>query len=318
MLNIHDLEKRWLQYKIKLYMPYAALVLSLILIITAAIFFLNDDEINKQTKSSSKNKVIETVQKAQTPQEQNQSSLKNKEIVAPVETKTQQVKEKESIIANEPLYQAKTQKIQQSNTELKKNSSTHILKPSMDFMKDLQSSTPQYYQARPVKEKSQTIVQTTKKVKTKEKKITKKRQEVSKQKTPQEEYIDVTAQEPVVEEETQKPKEKKIQITIKRRESENDIKEVIRRFQKNNNPALSLFVAKKYYELGNYKQAYNYALVTNKINNDIEESWLIFAKSLVKLGKKEQAIKTLREYIKFSHSANAQVLLDEIQRGKFQ
>jgi len=317
MLNIHDLEKRWLQYKIKSYMPYAVLVLSLILMITAAIFFLNNDDTSKQAKSSSNNEAVETIQKAQTPQEQNQSSLKNKEVIAPVEIKTQQVKEEESIIANEPLYQAKTQKIQQSNTESKKNSSTHILKPSMNFMKDLQSSTPRYYQVTPVKEKSKTIVQTTKKVKKVEKKITKKRQEISEQKAPQEEYIDVAEQEVAVEE-TQKPKEEKVQITIKRRESENDIKEVIRRFQKNNNPALSLFVAKKYYELGNYKQAYNYALVTNKINNDIEDSWIVFAKSLVKLGKKDQAIKTLREYIKYSHSSNAQVLLDEIQRGKFQ
>jgi len=106
-------------------------------------------------------------------------------------------------------------------------------------------------------------------------------------------------------------------LLITHQNTYNDIAEIIKRFKKNNNPALSLFVAKKYYELGNYRQAYNYALMTNEINKDIEISWIIFTKSLVKLGKKRDAIKTLKEYIQQSHSNSAQILLDEIQSGKF-
>jgi tetratricopeptide (TPR) repeat protein len=85
----------------------------------------------------------------------------------------------------------------------------------------------------------------------------------------------------------------------------------------NNNPALSLFVAKKYYELGDYAQAYNYALITNQINRDIEASWIIFTKSLVKLNKRDQAIQTLKDYIESSSSNTARILLEEIQSGKF-
>ncbi|MDQ1244960.1 MAG: hypothetical protein QG565_1301 [Campylobacterota bacterium] len=96
-----------------------------------------------------------------------------------------------------------------------------------------------------------------------------------------------------------------------------DIAHVIKRFNVNHNPALSLFVAKKYYQLGDYEQAYNYALITNDINNNIEESWLIFSKSLVKINKKEMAIETLKKYISHSHSSQARQLLDEIQAGKF-
>ena len=106
-------------------------------------------------------------------------------------------------------------------------------------------------------------------------------------------------------------------INIQRKETKDDIKNVIARFQKSNNPALSLFIAKKYYEIFNYKQAYNYALITNQINAQIEDSWLIFTKSLVKLGKKKMAMKTLEEYIQNSHSNNAQLLLNEIKSGKF-
>jgi len=107
-------------------------------------------------------------------------------------------------------------------------------------------------------------------------------------------------------------------IHIKRQNTQNDIYDIIKRFKNNNNPALSLFVAKKYYELGNYNQSYNYSLITNKINKEIEVSWIIFAKSLVKLGKKDKAISTLKKYIKQSHSSSAQILLDEIRTGKFQ
>ncbi|MCW8838032.1 MAG: CDC27 family protein [Thiovulaceae bacterium] len=106
-------------------------------------------------------------------------------------------------------------------------------------------------------------------------------------------------------------------INISTRETQNDIQQVIKRFKKNNNPALSLFVAKKYYKLGDYEKAYNFALITNEINNEIEQSWIIFAKSLVKLKKKDLAIRTLTKYIRHSHSGNAKVLLDDIKSGKF-
>jgi len=105
-------------------------------------------------------------------------------------------------------------------------------------------------------------------------------------------------------------------INIKREDSYKNIADVIKRFKKNNNPALSLFVAKKYYELGEYNKSYNYALVTNNINNKIESSWLIFAKSLVKLNKKDKAVKILKDYIKTSHSNSAKILLEDIEKGR--
>ena len=116
--------------------------------------------------------------------------------------------------------------------------------------------------------------------------------------------------------ESTQPTSKK--ISIKRQNTQDDIHDIIKRFKNNNNPALSLFVAKKYYELGNYHQAYNYSLITNKINKEIKVSWIIFAKSLVKLGEKDKAISILKKYIQQSNSSSAQILLDEIRTGKFQ
>lgn len=119
-------------------------------------------------------------------------------------------------------------------------------------------------------------------------------------------------------EEVKKETLKKSTININRQNTQEDIALVIARFKKNNNPALSLFIAKKYYELQNYNQSYNYALMTNAINDNIDASWIIFSKSLVKLNKKDEAIKTLTKYIKYSHSSQAKILLEEISSGKFE
>ncbi len=95
------------------------------------------------------------------------------------------------------------------------------------------------------------------------------------------------------------------------------LQEITKRFKKTNNPILSLFLAKQYYKRKEYYKAYNYALITNQIDSTIEESWIVFAKSLVKLGKKEKAIQTLRAYIASSRSTKAEILLNNILTGKF-
>ena len=165
----------------------------------------------------------------------------------------------------------------------KSNEDSFKLSPSLDFMKKMQHSSLPYYQEEPT---SQIV------------------EEV------QELDIEENIQTAVVE-------EKEKNINIKRRDTSDDIRHIIKRFKKNNNPALSLFIAKKYYELGEYHKAYNYALITNEIDRDIDASWIVFTKSLVKLNQKDMAIKTLKEYIENSHSSSAKILLDEIISGKF-
>jgi len=95
-----------------------------------------------------------------------------------------------------------------------------------------------------------------------------------------------------------------------------DIHEIEDRFQNNSNPHLGLYIARYHYDHGNYSEAYNYALKTNAINNTIEESWLIFAKSMVKLGKSDQAKKTLQLYISQSNSDSARSLLESLEKGE--
>lgn len=102
--------------------------------------------------------------------------------------------------------------------------------------------------------------------------------------------------------------------SIKRDDATFDIHEIEERFKENSNPNLGLYIAHYHYDHGNYSEAYNYALKTNSINSTMDESWLIFAKSLVKLGKEEQAKKTLQLYISNSNSQSAKNYLDTLNK----
>jgi len=202
-----------------------------------------------------------------------------------VETKQMQVPMQEVAVNNQP-----TQNIVQDTPQNKLT-----LAPSLDFMKKIGTNSINTYEH-------------------KNNKISSNNTQKKQYKSKQVEKKEVAKSKPVYKHQA-RPKTQKINIST--RQTQNDIKNVIKRFKKNNNPALSLFIAKKYYKLGNYEKAYNYALITNSINNEIEQSWIIFAKSLVKLKKKDLAIRTLTKYVKHSHSGNAKVLLDDIKAGKF-
>lgn len=102
--------------------------------------------------------------------------------------------------------------------------------------------------------------------------------------------------------------------SINRDTVEFDIHEIEERFQNNSNPHLGLYIARYHYDHGNYSESYNYALKTNAINNTMEESWLIFAKSMVKLGKTDQAKKALQQYISQSNSESARNLLESLEK----
>jgi len=254
MLNLRELESRWMKYKIKSFIPHFIIVISVILIfiILQVIFNLNS--------TSSSRPFVDNI------------ALKGKTLL-PLPKKSEASKKDtiQTVLAT-------------TNTPSLK------LEPSLNFMKNIQDTTLPYYSNEPQKK-------------------TKRVQQVRQKK--------VYTQAKVTRKVVHQKKSEVHKITIHRKETKDDIKNVIARFKKNNNPALSLFIAKKYYELSNYRQAYNYALITNQINSEIEDSWLIFAKSLVKLKKKEMAMRTLQKYISNTQSNNAQLLLHNIKSGKF-
>ena len=288
MLNIHELEQRWLRYKVKSYLPYAAISMSLIVISIVIMLYF---------QASPKHAILKSEQN-QTNIKQNSVAIHTPESVKqkklPIE-KTQQQNASQLVIAN--VHQQK--KLIQKE-KLNKEVEVVRLEPSLGFLKKMQTGMQPYYK----NEHPQATLQ-----QQKEKKSMRKFQ--TEIEPPQEQQAAIPQQQQVIH------KERVKHISIKRDNTYNDIQEIITRFKKSNNPALSLFVAKKYYELGKYREARNYALMTNNINQNIESSWLIFTKSLVKLGEKQKAIQTLQKYIEYSHSNSAEILLNEIRSGKF-
>lgn len=290
MLNVHELEKRWLHYKVKSYIPYLVIVLSLVTIIVISFIILNNkpiesNKIDTTTQVISESNLSNTTIK-NTPEDQSKTVEKN--ISIPKKNITLPVVEDNKPVSN----RIEMETIPTSQYTVKPKQQDKIkLSPSMDFIKKFEeNSLPYYKDEHEFSESSSNLQQSTNSQKEKPSLVLEKKP------------LD----------------ESKSSMSIKRQNTHEDIEHVIKRFKKNNNPALSLFVAKKYYELGDYHKAYNYALMTNELNSNIDASWIIFAKSLVKLNEKDMAIKTLKKYIDHSNSNKAKILLDEIISGKFQ
>ena len=107
---------------------------------------------------------------------------------------------------------------------------------------------------------------------------------------------------------------KKMHLNIIKSSTVSAYKDVESRFYQSHDTDDSLFLAKSYYRKGNYKKSEYWSLQTNKINSNIEESWMIFVKSKIKLGDKNQAIRILTNYAKKSNSSAAWNLLLKLKK----
>lgn len=278
MLNTRDLERRWLRYKVKSYIPYGVIIVSSMVILASVGLYIS----SKPEKIT-----LEEVIPA-TPFPKNENNISQITQIQPVHETPKPIPSIASIVEAPEIPMT-------NDTQQKKV----VLKPSMEFMKKLQDSSEGYYESSLREEVFDTPYVTNEPERAKNM--------VLKQETFTEEE---EAEEPVKEEVKKK-------IVIARQSTLQDIKDVEKRFKQSNSPALSLFLAKQYYTLEDYSKSYNYALITNQLDKDSEDSWLIFSRSLVKLGKADLAKQALKEYIKYSHSSNAELLLNDIATGKF-
>jgi len=108
----------------------------------------------------------------------------------------------------------------------------------------------------------------------------------------------------------------KVHLDIMETSSVTAYKDVEKRFAQSHDIDDSLFLARSYYKKGNYKKSEYWALETNKIDPNIEESILLFVKSKIKLGRRNEAISILRSYLKKSNSQEARNLLYRIENNK--
>ena len=292
MLNVYELERQWLRYKIKYYLPITVAIASVtILSVTGLIFWSTNDTASVPT--TEQKVAVQSTTIKQEPSVNNQQVA----VVAP-QTVTPQVTSQQPA-----LTAVQTTPVQ---TPVQPAVQQNVLQPSMSFMSSIEQEViPTYYQTEevPVEE---VVIETPRPTVVQKETVASVKPPVAEIK--QETVVNTTRQ-------VTAPSTSSVTIT---QEEANDLNDVIKRFKVNKSPALSLFLARRYYDLGQYDNAYEYALRTNELDSDIEESWLIFAKSQVKIGQKEQAVKTLKSYVQHSRSQRAKILLDEITQGKFQ
>jgi len=103
---------------------------------------------------------------------------------------------------------------------------------------------------------------------------------------------------------------KKINMTTT---SVNYIETIKKKFIKTKKPREAMLLAKAYYAKKEYSKSEEWALRANRLNNKLDESWLLFAKSKVKLGKRDEALQILVSYYKKSHSSKAKALIEKIK-----
>ncbi len=89
-----------------------------------------------------------------------------------------------------------------------------------------------------------------------------------------------------------------------------------KKFYATNNVSFSNLISKKLYKSKRYKKALKWALISNEIDNENIDSWIMFAKSKVKLGKKEDAISALNSFLKSHESRKIEKLLSDISLSK--
>lgn len=120
-----------------------------------------------------------------------------------------------------------------------------------------------------------------------------------------------------MQEHTEEYSKQKIKINLEQTTDINSITDVMRRFYESKDPNDSLFLANNYYEQNDYGKAFYWALETNKITEQIEESWLIMAKAKAKMGDRNEAIRILRAYAAKTNSKKALELLDQIETNQW-
>lgn len=106
---------------------------------------------------------------------------------------------------------------------------------------------------------------------------------------------------------------KKINMTTS---SANYIETIKKKFISTKKPREALLLAKAYYAKKEYSKSEEWALRANKLNTKLDESWLLFAKSKAKLGKRDEALKILVNYYKKSRSPKARELIDNIKNER--
>ena len=96
----------------------------------------------------------------------------------------------------------------------------------------------------------------------------------------------------------------------------NSIEYLKEKYEKTHSIVYALMLSEEYYLTKNYQESNKWAIISNNLDADNEKSWILFAKTKVKLGRKDDAITALKAYVKNNKSQAAQALLNQLIIGE--
>ena len=110
-------------------------------------------------------------------------------------------------------------------------------------------------------------------------------------------------------------KEKKGNIKINSKVINFSISDLKNKFEKTGEVYYANEIAKKYYKQKDYKNAARWSFTVNSIEPNLEDGWIIFAKSKYKQGRKKDAIKVLEAFNQRQPSKQIESLILQIKMG---
>jgi tetratricopeptide (TPR) repeat protein len=90
------------------------------------------------------------------------------------------------------------------------------------------------------------------------------------------------------------------------------LKYLRKKFYASNDVKYAFAIAERFLEMKKYKEALKWSLIANELAPESDRSWLLFAKTKLKMGKKQDAINILQAYLKTYDSSKVSRFLKKI------
>ncbi len=306
MINTIELEKRWLRYKTKIYRS-----LFFIIFFVLSIPYLSYYLFQQYTLIIAKEKIVKEKNISKVNRDDEQMNLKG-ELRPKVENKVENINDV-VLTPSIPIIDfnnekqmdrvSEKKKIEQNRVEDKKNEQEKAEKSRVEKK---QAYRQRIAKLRALKRKRASEKKLSKR-KLSEKKFSEKRKLIKAKGSSA-----LTSRDLGVVNGMDIDRKESKKITF-HTTSNNYLSIMKRKFEKNKNSREAILIAKVYYKAGNYVESEKWALIANNLDKNSEESWFLFAKSKVKLGKKREALKILISYHKKTKSLQAKELINKIQ-----
>ena len=90
-----------------------------------------------------------------------------------------------------------------------------------------------------------------------------------------------------------------------------------KRFLDSKKVKYAIELSKIYFVKKEYKKSLRWAIISNGIDSNSEDSWILFAKNKVKLGRGDEAVNALSVYLRVHDSKKVKRLLSDIKKGLY-